>query len=207
MIFKHERIEIAILRFSPHAGETHFNESSKLNNRAAYSKLLSSYVLLRHGLGPNTTIYHTKKGKPYIKKPNTFISKSHTDLAVAVCIHNTNIGIDIERFDPAIDISCARSFMHSIEYNRFTELRTDDERYRFFFSCWVVKEAIVKFLGTGFLTNPTAILNSDYPTAIEIFNGEYFIACCAESSPRFIIDQVDIQKIHEILGKKDISHD
>jgi 4'-phosphopantetheinyl transferase len=103
-------------------------------------------------------------GKPHLIPSGTGITfnLSHSAkyglLAVA---QNRSVGVDIEAMRPLHDLPhMAQQIMSTGEWAAFLPLVSDRGRtkqaHEAFFQLWVRKEAVLKSLGTGFLTDPRA---------------------------------------------------
>ena len=118
-------------------------------------KKLSSgvYLLLKKMLDEeniNDPIIETEKdGKPYISNyENIHFNMSHAGRMVACAISDEEIGIDIEKIDPLIDMKIAQTFFYNSEYDN---IKKSDNRVDQFFKYWVLKESYMKYTGLGFL--------------------------------------------------------
>ncbi len=118
-------------------------------------KKLSSgvYLLLKKMLDEenikNPIIETEKNGKPYISNyENIHFNMSHASRMVACAISNEEIGIDIEKIDPLIDMKIAQTFFYNSEYDN---IKKSDNRVDQFFKYWVLKESYMKYTGLGFL--------------------------------------------------------
>lgn len=87
-------------------------------------------------------------GKPTCKM-NLFFNISHADDQLLLGFSNSEIGVDIERVDPAVDID-------RIGERHFSEMEleklwncTRDERTETFFEIWTQKESLIKGIGKG----------------------------------------------------------
>lgn len=116
--------------------------------------------LLRHLIGqylavaPNDVLISVgEHGKPFISHPMRFnVTHSGDVVAFAFCV-GREVGIDVERIDPGIDIAMlARNVFSASELKQFEAL-THREQVGAFFAGWTRKEALLKALGNG-LTKP-----------------------------------------------------
>ena len=106
-------------------------------------KKLSSgvYLLLKKMLDEenvNDPIIETEKdGKPYISNyDNIHFNISHAGRMVACAISDEEIGIDIEKIDPLIDMKIAQTFFYNSEYEN---IKKSDNRVDQFFKYWDLK--------------------------------------------------------------------
>ena len=131
------------------------NRKRKFNSfRFDKDKKLSSgvYLLLKKMLDEENIddpIIETEKdGKPYISNyDNIHFNVSHAGRMVACAISDEEIGIDIEKIDPLIDMKIAQTFFYNSEYEN---IKKSDNRVDQFFKYWVLKESYMKYTGLGF---------------------------------------------------------
>lgn len=87
-------------------------------------------------------------GKPYISNhDNIYFNMSHAGRMAACAISDSEIGIDIEKIDPLIDMKIAQTFFYNSEYEN---IKKSDSRVDEFFKYWVLKESYMKYTGLGF---------------------------------------------------------
>ena len=87
-------------------------------------------------------------GKPYIiNHDNIYFNMSHAGRMAACAISDSEIGIDIEKIDPLIDMKIAQTFFYNSEYEN---IKKSDSRVDEFFKYWVLKESYMKYTGLGF---------------------------------------------------------
>ncbi|MDA9762187.1 4'-phosphopantetheinyl transferase superfamily protein, partial [Desulfobacterales bacterium] len=129
--------------------------------RYIYAHALLRLVLkLYTGLPPeNLNFFTNASGKPFLSNNEDIqFNLSHTKNLVAIAISpGFQIGVDVEKcilFDDIDDVS--KQIMISNEYKRFKEL-DKNRQVKFFFKCWVRKEAVVKAWGTGIEQNLSEI--------------------------------------------------
>lgn len=148
--------------------ETEKQRASAFRSREARRLFVAARVLCRSIVAaivdctPQAlSIAITPSGRPFLPDyPEIDFNLSHTGdtVALAVC-HGGHIGIDIERLD-AFSESEAREIMPLIlsesELNDIKETASG-ERQKTFLSYWVRKEAALKCLGDGFLSDPKSV--------------------------------------------------
>ena len=122
---------------------------------------LKSYVmlceLLREWSGETMMpiFLYNEHGAPYLEK-GPYISISHCKQGIAVAVSETPIGIDIESIRPLND-SLVRKTMNSEEqYQIAASFNPEIE----FIRLWTCKEAYVKMIGTGIISEIQDILSS-----------------------------------------------
>ena len=123
-------------------------------------------LLEKNGYSFDFTVAKKEKGKPYfLYNDKVYFSVSHTQGIVAVAIHDSEIGLDIEQLRSG-KRAVAQRFFHPDEVKYLdkvskTEPRSFDEQYQMsniqydnaFTQLWTIKEAYVKMTGTGIADN------------------------------------------------------
>ena len=112
-----------------------------------------AYLLLKKLLDEENIedpIIETEKdGKPYITNyDDVYFNMSHAGRMVACAISDSEIGIDIEKIDPQIDMKIAQTFFFNSEYQN---IKKSEDSVDEFFKYWVLKESYMKYTGLGFL--------------------------------------------------------
>ncbi len=86
------------------------------------------------------------RGKPFLKKrPDVHFNISHSGNMAMCALHTAPVGADIEKVR-TVGAGVAKRIMTEAEHQRY--MHTDDKR-RLFFQIWTLKEAYIKYLGTG----------------------------------------------------------
>lgn len=92
-------------------------------------------------------IIYNEKGKPYLKNDNIYFNISHSKDLIAIIIDNKECGIDIEYIDyeRKIDKLIPRvlSPIEQLKFNKAVD------KYEYFYKIWTIKEAYLKYIGTG----------------------------------------------------------
>lgn len=91
-------------------------------------------------------IKYGEHGKPYLEH-GPFFSISHSRRYSVLAVSENEIGIDIEMHDTFNQRVAERCFTE--EEQKFAKLSTENFR-----KIWTAKEAVLKFLGTGFSYSP-----------------------------------------------------
>ena len=91
-------------------------------------------------------------GKPRLAAGSPFFSASHSGDFWAVALADCELGLDIERIDPAFDRAETIELFAPGEREALTAL-SGPAALDAFFTCWTRKEAFVKALGLG-LSHP-----------------------------------------------------
>jgi len=122
----------------------------------------------------STSKLHLQKGnlgRPRIEGWTGDISLSHTDGCVLIgAVNQGKIGVDIQRIDP-VNEGVEHLFFSDKEQAHYYSL-PEGEKTRYFFVIWTLKEALLKWLGSGFLMkDPTDIsfsLDHSFEEVIDI---------------------------------------
>ena len=87
-------------------------------------------------------------GKPSCEM-NLFFNISHSGDHLLLGFSNLDIGVDIERIDPSVDIKrIGKRHFSKIEFQKMMSC-AEDERVKSFFEIWTKKEAFIKGIGEG----------------------------------------------------------
>jgi 4'-phosphopantetheinyl transferase len=66
---------------------------------------------------------------------------------VACAISDTEVGVDVEYNDPAINLNIAKHYFYNSEYENIMKSENPSDE---FFKYWVLKESYMKYTGLGF---------------------------------------------------------
>jgi 4'-phosphopantetheinyl transferase len=137
---------------------TRGEEFHRASDRAKYvSAHAALRIVLAHyaGCDPHDLCFHPGEyGKPAIDRsrelPDIRFNLSHSgDLAAIAVTEALEVGIDIERIEPArANTAVAKRFFSDREVSDLMKLR-EEERTLGFFNCWTRKEAYIKARGEG----------------------------------------------------------
>lgn len=119
--------------------------------RGILRQLLANYL---HTQAKKIEFVLGEYGKPYLKDNPSLqfnISHSHNRIVYAMTL-NHEVGVDIEKIDPPFKEAIAKRFFNPKEYTQLQGLSLD-KQVPAFYRLWVGKEAVIKLLGTGLLTN------------------------------------------------------
>ena len=127
----------------------------KVNNfRFIKDKKLSAgaYLLLKKLLNEENIVRPIFKtgeyGKAYISNyENIHFNLSHSGKFVSCAISDSEVGIDVEYNDPAIDLDIAKQYFFNTEYENIMQSEKPSDE---FFNYWVLKESYMKYTGLGF---------------------------------------------------------
>lgn len=111
-----------------------------------------AYFLLENLLSEenitNPTFEIDKYGKAYISNyENIYFNLSHSGKMVACAISDSEVGVDVEYNDPAIDLDIAKHYFYNSEYESIMKSGNPQNE---FFKYWVLKESYMKYTGLGF---------------------------------------------------------
>lgn len=101
--------------------------------------------------GASLSLLHTELGQPYFSGSNTFISIAHCEETIVVAMSSHKVGIDVEVKLSSLDY---RLFLADAEYHLFYDSK---DKVDLLTTIWTLKEAYVKFKGTGFFIDPKGI--------------------------------------------------
>ena len=135
--------------------------------------LLRTLLLEHYNIPPDMTdIQIDPYGKPHlIERPEVDFSISHSGDYVLVGVGaNLQIGIDIEKHKPEIDVEGIGKFVFAPEEMRQLMAERHDGRFARFYRQWTAKEALLKAIGSGFTRDPRdfAIILDATPTLVQI---------------------------------------
>ncbi len=116
---------------------------------------LQSWYMLQPHLPQCAVVQYGAYGKPYLENGPEF-SISHCRHAVAVAWGETPVGIDVESIRRVEDALIERT-MNDKER---TLIRECDNSERMFTRLWTMKEAYLKFLGTGIVDDLHHVLDN-----------------------------------------------
>jgi len=124
---------------------------------------LQTYAMLLDLGLPETPFLFNEHGKPYLPD-GPYFSISHCKHALAVCVGEQPVGIDIESIRRA-DESLIRRTMNEQEQRLIANAGEDSLLQ--FTALWTRKEAVLKYLGTGIIDDLHTVLET-VPEGIEI---------------------------------------
>ena len=162
--------KLEFLKFEYDTGFTP-KEKHEYEHNIAYSLL--DKMLKENGVEKYEFIKN-ENGKPFLKDVPMFFSISHTNGFCAVCISESEIGVDCEKIDYSyeekIDLFANRYFLD----NEIALLKNSDNKLIDFFKIWTGKEAYIKKFGlNGSYVKKIDTTKENIETYIE---GEYIIS-------------------------------
>ncbi len=93
--------------------------------------------------------YSNEYGKPFLKSSvNWFFNKSHTKNVIVVAVSDNDIGVDVE-FIRSARMNVANRYFSADEIELLENASSPESRNQLFYQLWTLKEAYLKFLGTG----------------------------------------------------------
>lgn len=137
------------------------------------------------------SIKYLNSGKPY--KDNVEFSLSHSNEYVILATSNSPIGIDIEKIK---DINPNLIDYSFVELDA-KEIKTKEE----FFSRWVLKESLVKCIGTGLkgkikeIPSPEGLFNymGESFSSKSIKYEDYMIGVCVKGNTEINIIRIEVE--------------
>ena len=161
--------------------EERLNKCNLINEELKKKQSLISYLLLRYAFNElnielNNYSFEYVNNKPFIPNIGYHFNITHSKNIVAVVISDKEVGIDCEYIDITRSLKAKDYLLSDIEKSEFDCL-DDKQKYLYFYSKWVAKEAHFKMLGLGLTKEFKNVSNLDYKIT-EIFdleNNRYFI--------------------------------
>lgn len=94
------------------------------------------------------TFTYNQYGKPaLVNYPDIHFNLSHSGNLVVCALDRFPVGIDVEEIQP-IDLSVAQNCLTKNEFAQLLANQEEDRR-RYFYDLWTIKESYVKAVGTG----------------------------------------------------------
>ncbi|MFZ5351497.1 MAG: 4'-phosphopantetheinyl transferase family protein [Bacillota bacterium] len=191
--FANDRIKNVLLKY---ISEERKEKIKKFKNdmdglRSLLSEAMIRYILIRYYNIENDSIRikYNHYGKPYIEKyENIHYNISHAGEWVVCAVHDSPVGIDIEKIQ-IIDIKIAKRFFAPTEYE-YIKSSQDYDTLKRFYDIWTLKESFLKALGCGLSKplNSFSITIDDYD--IKLKNGDQV--------QDFYFKMFDIEKIYKL---------
>lgn len=156
--------------------------------RSMYAGLLLRHAMLNEGVvfDDSLNVEYSDNGKPFIRDGKNY-SITHSGNVVMVAVADFEIGLDTEILQNKVYSHIANKVLSQRELMEYNKLKGKDMS-EYFISHWVVKEAYLKFLGTGMKKFPSDVdvgccLVNEHPYHLSAFNYKqynYFTAVVAE---------------------------
>lgn len=122
--------------------------------RALGAELLLGYALKLRGV-TEFTLSCGAHGKPYLDGvQGLYFNLSHAGEYAICAISDREIGCDIERIDPQINLGIADRFFTPEEAEWMRAEENASEQVERFFRLWTLKESLMKATGLGFSLSP-----------------------------------------------------
>ncbi|MBR5524359.1 MAG: 4'-phosphopantetheinyl transferase superfamily protein [Clostridia bacterium] len=125
------------------------------------AQCVAAGLLLTHLFGEgghSPTLYYGAHGKPYLKGDGACFSLSHTDRWVFCAVSEHNVGMDSQRCRPISTRLIARTLTPE------EQTWLDSDREHRYLRLWTMKEAYLKYTGTG-LSTPLCSVSLSVPPA------------------------------------------
>jgi 4'-phosphopantetheinyl transferase len=121
--------------------------------------LLSLYLRLT----PQEIVFsYTATKKPYLASRSLSFNLSHTgDKALFAIAQGGDIGIDMEKQECFLNEDLAQRFFSKVEYQALMHL-SPEQRTTGFYHLWTRKEALLKAIGVGPLSNFSVAANASF---------------------------------------------
>lgn len=125
-------------------------KAERLMARGLTRLILSRYI----DTPPGSLVFiRDQNGRPFISPmpvPGLHFSLSHTkDFLVIAVSRLADIGVDIERVNPKLDVmDLAKGIFSRVENTELESMKSEEQRLRFF-EYWTLKEALSKAKGIG----------------------------------------------------------
>lgn len=160
--------------------------------------MLCDVFLKRKGFSERDMEYgFTENGKPYfINLPKLHFSISHSKDTVAVAFSESNVGLDLEKIQPAKE-KLSRRFFTPNEAAAVLALDGYDKDL-LFCKIWTAKESYLKLTGDG-LARPLSsfdVLNEAFIKETGlcsfVFNGDTVFSLCGDGAENYSLETVSI---------------
>ncbi len=163
---------------------------------------LIGYLLLRYAfktLNIDITDYafSYKNNKPFFEGLNYHFNISHSNNIVMVVVSDQEVGIDCEYVDINRELNGVAKFtLSQDELKEFNKL-PDEDKYPYFYTKWVIKEAYFKMKGVGLSKSFNEISNLEYPVSklSDANNNKYLFSC---TSFEYNINRIEFNQINTI---------
>lgn len=139
-------------------------------------------------------IARNKYGKPYFEQEelrDRYFSLSHSGCFALCAFSDSEVGADIQKIG-RVNLKTAKKFMHENEYEAFCRL-PESEQTKMFYRLWAMKEAYLKYTGSGFFVQPSSVEIASLPhsfTEVDIAQ-DYMSAVCCENSELPVCHEVN----------------
>jgi 4'-phosphopantetheinyl transferase len=131
--------------------------ADRFHFQADYDRYIAARAVLRSQLGAfldrdpgSLSFQYTSHGKPFIENCGIEFNLSHSgDWVLLAFTRMAEIGIDIERIRPMLDMrDVARENFAASEFESW-EATSEPDRVPAFYRCWTRKESFIKAIGEG----------------------------------------------------------
>jgi phosphopantetheinyl transferase len=167
--------------------------------------LVRASVARRAGVcGSELVLNRDEWGRPRVAGPaeatHIAFSVAHTRDVIAVIEGDDDaLGVDVERIDPTVNVEeLGRIVLAPAEQATLAAIPPPD-RVRHFFWVWVVKEAVLKAIGTGFRIDPVNVIVhvTGYRAQVDLVTHP-FDALGLSLPPRWSISLIELDAHHVV---------
>ena len=158
-------------------------------------------------------------GKPFLKgNYGLHFNVSHSEDWIVCAIDNEPVGIDIEKVRPVNLLEIAAQLFSDEEYKTLI-VKSPEDRQRFFFDLWTLKESYIKAVGAGlsiplksftviFLEKGEMVVKSgnkltNWALRQYDLDPEYKMSVCA--AHKAFPDSVIIKKLEDVCSELNVS--
>ncbi len=132
---------------------------ARLRMAADRRRSLAAELLLKHALSlrgiKQYSVSRGTYGKPCLDGIwGVYFNLSHAGEYAVCALSDTEIGCDVERIDPQVDLAIADRFFTFDEAAWIRAAQTEEEQTERFFRLWTLKESLMKATGKGFALSP-----------------------------------------------------
>lgn len=149
-----------LLEFRQYLSSSELRKANRFHFQIHRDRYIARHAILRSILGSYLEVPPAKivienrcNGKPELSSshdsPLTFNLSSSDNTAIFAIAYKREIGVDIERINPAIDSESVSDMFFSPLETAVLHTLPADMQLKAFFDCWTRKEAYIKALGTG----------------------------------------------------------
>lgn len=178
--------------------------------RAIISEILirTIYCESKNKINDEITFVENEFGKPFIKGSEGFnFNISHSGGLVVGIFDNDEVGVDVEHIKE-LNIDIARNFCTDNEYSCILS-KDQSCKKQFIISIWTLKEAYIKYLGTGLVTSLQSfdVINKEnIDPKVNLYCrriGEYMLGICIKKYINLnqCLEEITVENLIERYNK------